>query len=819
MPDIYTLRGVEVFNPVDGSGNARGADMGEVQRWATETEEALAELGLDDFGIVGDGSTDDTAALQAAITASAGKSLSLNKGVSKITAGLTAVAPIELYGPAVGRGDQTGGIGYFSGYGAAIRSTFNDGDMISYTGRMGATFRDLALVNAGDLPRSSGAAIRVQSPSDSYTTGSASFKRLTLKNQYNGIHISRPYMPYLEDLYISDWVNVAILMDTDDIEGNGGNIVGGSFIGNATCAGVMDFRVGYHRTSHNMMVGGRFGIRVRAENWPMGTCVHDHDTIDNFREYGLVVDNVDGEKVSQLTVDGCDFLADGTFGGPTIKAMLSLQPNDTGSDPYINSAVLNDLNFRGQLTGTSGPATGGLAAFMHVDGVSGWVCSGCSISALTGNTAVGIHVGSQARNGLIVDLVMQSENGEAFTKYTGDYTYTRIIDSRGISYAALIALGTVANGSMIWVTDGNVNSDQTLTNGGSGVLVFRQNGAWRTRSSLDGQAQPAHGGTGQDSSAWTGIPAVIAGVWSDAYDLDTDGALAANSDTRIASQKAVKSFVAAYIAAQDVEIFKGGIDCSGNPNYPAADAGNVYRVSVAGKIGGASGVNVEVNDRLECFVDSSASGNHATVGANWIISQVNIDGAVVGPSSATSGNIATYNGTSGKLIQDGGKALPSGSILGTSDTQTLTNKTISGANNALTVRLGNDVSGYLPEANGGFGDPAAGWVHSTPTVTGDGTGVTTTSVDVYTKTVGKTTFVTGKVVINSHGTCSSYYLVPLPNTIAQEGSVSGVNKANANPLSVTCVPTTTRLLVTSAGYALPAADGESFVFGGIYTNS
>lgn len=111
---------------------------------------------------------------------------------------------------------------------------------------------------------------------------------------------------------------------------------------------------------------------------------------------------------------------------------------------------------------------------------------------------------------------------------------------------------------------------------------------------------------------------------TDLTGVDTDGTLASNSDDKIASQKAVKTYVAAYIAAQDVEVLKGAIDCSGNPNYPSADAGHVYRVSVAGKIGGASGINVEVGDRLECFVDGTASGNQATVGANWIVSQTNI---------------------------------------------------------------------------------------------------------------------------------------------------------------------------------------------------
>jgi hypothetical protein len=80
--------------------------------------------------------------------------------------------------------------------------------------------------------------------------------------------------------------------------------------------------------------------------------------------------------------------------------------------------------------------------------------------------------------------------------------------------------------------------------------------------------------------------------------------------------------------AIDALQYKGVQDCSANPNYPAASAGHVYKVSVAGKIGGASGPNVEAGDTLICNVDSSASGDHATVGSNWSIIQTNVDDPV-----------------------------------------------------------------------------------------------------------------------------------------------------------------------------------------------
>lgn len=130
-----------------------------------------------------------------------------------------------------------------------------------------------------------------------------------------------------------------------------------------------------------------------------------------------------------------------------------------------------------------------------------------------------------------------------------------------------------------------------------------------------------------------------------------------------------RAYAASLFASNDALLYKGAINCSTNPNYPAADAGHAYKVSVAGKIGGASGPNVEVGDLLVCTVDGSAAGTQAAVGANWDIIQVNLDGAVIGPASATDGRVVTFDGTSGRLVKDSTTPTAPTAAQGTNTTQ------------------------------------------------------------------------------------------------------------------------------------------------------
>lgn len=130
-----------------------------------------------------------------------------------------------------------------------------------------------------------------------------------------------------------------------------------------------------------------------------------------------------------------------------------------------------------------------------------------------------------------------------------------------------------------------------------------------------------------------------------------------------------RSAGAGSVSVNDALVYKGTINASTNPNYPAADAGDTYKISVAGRIGGATGQRVEVNDMLICVVDGSPAGSDSGVGGNWDVIQGNIDGAVTGPNGITAtGTIPMFSGTSGRIISDSGKKFDTTTTLGTSDT-------------------------------------------------------------------------------------------------------------------------------------------------------
>ena len=165
-------------------------------------------------------------------------------------------------------------------------------------------------------------------------------------------------------------------------------------------------------------------------------------------------------------------------------------------------------------------------------------------------------------------------------------------------------------------------------NEGIGKLEYRLD-------NLDlGDATDASVATFLTSTAFTGTP--------------TAPTAAVNTNTtQIATTAFVKNEIDDRIVSIQAMQFKGIADSASDLDA-AAKPGWTYRAGTAFTLGSEE---VEVGDMIIC---TAAATTDPVAAATWAVIQNNIDGAVVGPSSSTDGQIAIFDGVTGKVIKDSG---------------------------------------------------------------------------------------------------------------------------------------------------------------------
>jgi hypothetical protein len=176
--------------------------------------------------------------------------------------------------------------------------------------------------------------------------------------------------------------------------------------------------------------------------------------------------------------------------------------------------------------------------------------------------------------------------------------------------------------------------------------------------------------------------------WVELYKIGSDGTLTITNallmpgdpddDLEVATKQYVEDNLSTTPGAL---IFRGMIDCSTStpPNYPAANQGDFYVVSVAGMIGGTAGANVLAGDTLLCRVNGTASGTQSGAGLNWVIGQGKLQNAAAGPATAVDGDFAQFDGTTGALLKDTGLSFDTdGTMAANSDARIPSQKAVKG---------------------------------------------------------------------------------------------------------------------------------------------
>lgn len=114
-----------------------------------------------------------------------------------------------------------------------------------------------------------------------------------------------------------------------------------------------------------------------------------------------------------------------------------------------------------------------------------------------------------------------------------------------------------------------------------------------------------------------------------------------------AELEAIHTKISGLLRSVDVFIYKGVVNAEGD--LPTTyEPGWTWKVASAGTYKGKA---CEIGDMIIAVVSRAGSGNE---NSDFDVIQANIDGAVTGPVSSADGNLAAFDGASGKVVKDSG---------------------------------------------------------------------------------------------------------------------------------------------------------------------
>jgi len=456
------------------------------RRWYRMT--GGAPLNVRWFGAKGNATTDDTAAIQACITAAQGtnpRSVYAPVGQYVVSATLNITDALTIYGdnPGIGPGVTTDtNCTQF-----LCASTFTTGDVFSATTLYSCTFRDFQIAGATGLafssacPRTSGAGIHITGPTGHVNMCSV-VDHVCFSGVAGGVQLTRCQENNLiRSCYFQAWANnsQAVYIDngSTSVESGMGQITENHFFGNpaSTQVSCIDAHCGYGAVRANKFLGAQYGLRVIADqSVNIGSVIVALNSFEELTAQSISVTQTGTVSIASVIISDNQF---SNITNTGLQAHISVVGAPAAD---ISDVDISGNNFYSHLTYAT-------ASFIAVTATNVSVSN--NRGTITGGSAYGVIVNSGCVDISVLDNQWRAAGG-ALLGTTGYLIQATTVLRDLLSTAFTVAVLPIdaQNGSQLYATDGQSTSSTnlTVTGAGSGVMALRQRGAWFTPGAITG---------------------------------------------------------------------------------------------------------------------------------------------------------------------------------------------------------------------------------------------------------------------------------------------------------------------------------------------
>ena len=321
-----------------------------------------------DFGAIGNGSTDDTAAIQAAITATQDSrgALYFPPGTYKVTSTLTITGSLRIYGEAR--------------YGTSITWTNTTLNVITVTTPNQVAFEGLTFT--GPAVATAGAILTLTATANH--NSSSYIKNCTFVLGYNHIVTTNAYVWVIDGCTFSAQVNYGVYVsNTFNVDAGDSSIINCVFSGSTAGTAILQVSSGGLKIKNNKILSGSYAYRmVLASGAVTSICLIEGNSIELQTTASIsAVTSGGGAAFTQLLVSGNQF-------AQTPKAVAL---NDAAN-------FLKYISITGNTIALSSAAS---ATGFSITNASNFIVQGNLIVGGGGTTPAGISIGASCTAGHI----------------------------------------------------------------------------------------------------------------------------------------------------------------------------------------------------------------------------------------------------------------------------------------------------------------------------------------------------------------------------------------------------------------------------------